>query len=391
MGAVKHPVRVVSDRGFEVPVRRQPPLVVGYEHFRLERQGALLSPKTLIYYDETVLPFLRWLEAEGVRRFDEVDVGRVRIFRAHLAARVGKYGRPLAPKTILEYHRAIVCFLRWARREGYAVDSRILELTAPRVPDKEPEVGTSRALAELTYFVESATLPQAGDALSSRVDVYADFQGWVPRPRDYERFVTRSRRNTWHVAVHHDGRQFTGFTFGRDAMVARLYDKGAEIAHSGKSWMRAIWGDRLDPTKPVWRVEFQLRREVLSDCNLSEPEEVLRRRQDLWSYATRWLSLRSPRPGVRRTRWPVAGAWLHLSRLELGAPQSPLVRHRIKEHDQSVLVRGLTGYASSLAAVTGVSDLDVAMLVSRRRVGEYMVATGRDFRDLVAAKRERRL
>jgi hypothetical protein len=253
------------------------------------------------------------------------------------------------------------------------------------------EVGTSRALAELTYFVESATLPEAGDALSSRVDVYADFQGWVPRPRDYERFVTRSRRNTWHVAVHHDGRQFTGFTFGRDAMVARLYDKGAEIAHSGKSWMRAIWGDRLDPTKPVWRVEFQLRREVLSDCNLSEPEEVLRRRQDLWSYATRWLSLRSPRPGVRRTRWPVAGAWLHLSRLELGAPQSPLVRHRIKEHDQSVLVRGLTGYASSLAAVTGVSDLDVAMLVSRRRVGEYMVATGRDFRDLVAAKRERRL
>jgi len=135
------------------------------------------------------------------------------------------------------------------------------------------EVGTSRALAELTYFVESATLPEAGDALSSRVDVYADFQGWVPRPRDYERFVTRSRRNTWHVAVHHDGRQFTGFTFGRDAMVASLYDKGAEIAHSGKSWMRAIWGDRLDPTKPVWRIEFQLRREVLSDCNLSEPEE----------------------------------------------------------------------------------------------------------------------
>jgi len=44
------------------------------------------------------------------------------------------------------------------------------------------------------------------------------------------------------VAVHHDSRQFTGFTFGRDAMVARLYDKGAEIAHSGKSWMRAIWG-----------------------------------------------------------------------------------------------------------------------------------------------------
>src|SRR6202521_3771639 len=102
MGAVKHSVRVVNESGFAVPVRRQPPLVVGYAHFRLDRQGQLLSPKTVVYYDEKGLPFLRWLEAEGVRRFDEVDVGRVRTFRANLAARMGKYGRPLAPKTILE-------------------------------------------------------------------------------------------------------------------------------------------------------------------------------------------------------------------------------------------------------------------------------------------------
>ncbi len=140
MGAVKHSVRVVDGGGFAVPVRRQPPLVVGYEHFRLDRQGALLSPRTLHYYDETVLPFLRWLEAGGVRRFEDCDVGLVRSFRAYLATRMGKYGRPLAPKTILEYHRAILCFLRWARREGYAVDPRILELTPPRVPEKEPTV-----------------------------------------------------------------------------------------------------------------------------------------------------------------------------------------------------------------------------------------------------------
>src|ERR1043166_1352430 len=102
MGAVKHAVRVASDSGFAVPVRRQPPLVVGYEHFRLDRQGQLLSPKTLIYYDATVLPVLHWLEADGVRRFDEVDIGRVRTYRAFLATKMGKWGRPLAPKTILE-------------------------------------------------------------------------------------------------------------------------------------------------------------------------------------------------------------------------------------------------------------------------------------------------
>ena len=87
----------------------------------------------------------------------------------------------------------------------------------------------------------------------------------------------------------------------------------------------------------------------------------------------------------------MATVWSDLKRSQPGVTYRPLVRKRIREHDESVLVRGLTGYASSLAAVTGVSDLDLAMLVSRRRVGEYMDATGRDFRELVLAKRDRKL
>jgi len=92
MGAVKDPVRVVDGGGFAVRVRRQPPLVVGYDHFRLDRQGQLLSPKTLIYYDDTVLPFLRWLEAEratlrrGRRRAD-----------AHVSSKPRRKGRKVRP------------------------------------------------------------------------------------------------------------------------------------------------------------------------------------------------------------------------------------------------------------------------------------------------------
>jgi hypothetical protein len=253
------------------------------------------------------------------------------------------------------------------------------------------EVGPLRALADLESFVGTLLVGQADQTVCSRVDVYADFQGWVPRSEDYDRFITRSRRNTSHIAVHHDGRRFTGFTFGRDAMVARLYDKSLEIAHSGKGWMNEVWGDRLETSAPVWRLEFQLRREVLSQCSLTAPEDVLAQRPNLWSYAMRWLSLREPTSGASRTRWPVADVWLDLMRSQAGVAHSPQVRKRIRQHDESVLVRGLTGYASSLAAVAGVSDLDVAMLVSRRRVGEYMDATGRDFRELVAAKRARRL
>ena len=253
------------------------------------------------------------------------------------------------------------------------------------------EVGPPSALLGLESFVGWLLLGQANQAVCSRVDVYADFQGWVPRSEDYDSFVTRSRRNTCHIAVHHDGRRFTGFTFGRDAMVARLYDKSLEITQSRKDWMREIWADRYDPSAPVWRLEFQLRRQVLAECLLTKPRDVLDQRPSLWAYAMQWLSLREPTPGAARTRWPVADVWSRLMRSQARSEHNPLVRKRIRQHDESVLVRGLTGYASSLAAVTGVSDLDLAMLVSRRRVGEYMDATGRDFRHLVAAKRERRL
>ena len=139
----------------------------------------------------------------------------------------------------------------------------------------------------------------------------------------------------------------------------------------------------------MWRLEFQVRRQVLKECSLAGAEEVVDRRQQLWAYATRWLSLREPSSRARRVRWPVAKA--QLAQSQVGTSQGPLVRQRIREHNESVLVRGLAGYASSLAAIAGVSDLDVTMAVTRRRVAEHMNATGRDFRDLVRAKRDRSL
>lgn len=141
---VKDRVRVGAGGG-PSPSRRHSPIESGYQHFRLERQGALLADKTLLYYDEMVRPFLRWLDGEGVRRFDDLNVGLVRTYRAQLAARPSQYGRPLQPKTILESHRAILCFLRWAKREGYPIYERILDLVAPRVPLKEPTVREGRS------------------------------------------------------------------------------------------------------------------------------------------------------------------------------------------------------------------------------------------------------
>ena len=65
MHRVNQAVSVLSG-GLPSPTRRQPPILAAYEHFRLDRQGMLVSPRTLEYYGGMVLPFLRWAECRGL-------------------------------------------------------------------------------------------------------------------------------------------------------------------------------------------------------------------------------------------------------------------------------------------------------------------------------------
>jgi integrase len=82
-----------------------------------------------------------WEVHPEVQGFDDLDVSVVRQYRADLAARRStRTGRPLEPATILDSHRLLVTFLRWAAGEEYPVDGRILRLKAPKVPLKEPTV-----------------------------------------------------------------------------------------------------------------------------------------------------------------------------------------------------------------------------------------------------------
>ena len=113
-----------------------------YDHFRLERQGDLASPRTLEHYDYMFGAFLRWLEEErpDVRRVEDMDVAVVRAYRAALAVSKKRDGKLLAPRTIFDSHRVLLTFFRWARAEGYTVDPRILELKRPRLSEPEATV-----------------------------------------------------------------------------------------------------------------------------------------------------------------------------------------------------------------------------------------------------------
>ena len=106
-------------------------------------------------------PFLAWLRetTPDALAFEQVDVGVLRHYRAHLAERPSRNGGRLQPATILDSHRALATFFRWARAEGYPVDARILELKRPRVPDKEPDVDHIAQLRQILAACNQA-VPQ---------------------------------------------------------------------------------------------------------------------------------------------------------------------------------------------------------------------------------------
>jgi hypothetical protein len=120
--------------------------------------------------------------------------------------------------------------------------------------------------------------------------------------------------------MHKQRRAFTGFMFGRGVLAARLYDKTLEIQRSGKPWFRQVWArdPAYDPSAPVWRLEFQVKREALRAMKVKAPDgdpvaidtwaDALAHARALWRLlSSRWLALRLPR--TRKTRQRLAPQW----------------------------------------------------------------------------------
>jgi integrase/recombinase XerD len=125
------------------------PLEAAYEHFRLDRMGNRVSPATLAHYDAMIKPFLAWAVEQEVRRFEDLKAERLRHYRALVATRRTRAGRTLEGRTVLDSHKALMTFFRWAAAEEYEVDGKILGLKLPRVPEKEATVFHVRELREV--------------------------------------------------------------------------------------------------------------------------------------------------------------------------------------------------------------------------------------------------
>ncbi len=229
----------------------------------------------------------------------------------------------------------------------------------------------------------------------SRIDVHADLQGWKLRTSDLDRFVGYGRHRRAfedNRQVFQSGTKLAGFMFGKDALVARIYDKTAEIKKQGVSWLPDLWGEDFEPGTPVWRVEFQFRREALADFQTKTVDDVIASVQDLWHYGSvKWLTLRIPTGDQRRRRWPLDPAWEEIQAVRIAPTMTGVVRQRIEQASELKLLQGIQGYATSLAAVRGCDGLTEAMTDIRALIPHYLEEHGLTFEAEVFRKRARRL
>jgi hypothetical protein len=175
----------------------------------------------------------------------------------------------------------------------------------------EAAIASAEAAMAAAVWDSNRGTPPPVRAQISRIDLAVDFQGVSPTLADFPRFVTRAN----HIDTHSVQGHFTGYSFGRGEIHARLYDKTAELLVSGKSWFREVWrasGNFIE-SEPVWRLEFQLRRAAFrrlrrksDSARIDTWAELLPNVHTLWKrLCTEWLSMRLPRTNkVRKRLWP---------------------------------------------------------------------------------------
>lgn len=181
----------------------------------------------------------------------------------------------------------------------------------------EAEKHLYELLSQLGEIKESANV--------SRIDLYVDFQTSVDMESwDRHAWVTRaSSINAYAVSGN-----FSGWSVGLGGVIsARLYNKLLEIVVSGKDWILPLWQQAgWQGEGVVWRLEFELKREVLTQKNLSKLYQVLNHLNGLWGYATtEWLRLTLPSDDDKtRSRWPTHPLWGWLSSVDWEGKGGPL-------------------------------------------------------------------
>ncbi len=146
------------------------------------------------------------------------------------------------------------------------------------------------------------------------------------------------------------------------------------------------WG----PRHTVRRVEIEFGRSALRTFNLESPDDVFKSLGDLWRYGTeKWLTFRTPTADNTKARWPITPEWALVQSAGLSLPALGVTRtYAVRDAaEYEALLPGLTGYASSVAARKGATDLDSLLRAVRLALLEYEKKTDVRIADRITSKR----
>lgn len=208
----------------------------------------------------------------------------------------------------------------------------------------------------------------------SRIDLFVDFVSPENMEWDRHAWVTRASA----INAYSIEREFSGWTIGAGGVIScRLYDKTLEIRkQSKKFYLHELWkATGWNGEDKVWRLEFQLKREVLTQKGLSKLAEVLDNLNGLWSYAvTEWLRLTLPNlDDQTRSRWPIHPLWGYLSSIDWNTDGGPLLSRfnnaRIPGDDW-LCKNGFSTLVSFMAR-EGIQDFDAGVEALKATLYDY--------------------
>ena len=213
------------------------------------------------------------------------------------------------------------------------------------------EVGLERAVEESSRVAGEVVGADLAGPQASRLDLYADFGGWVIVQADRIGLVTHADLRA-HFRAGTD--EIETIQAGKSPLLVRVYRKDIEVRQRG-GFASVFWDGW---SGPVTRVEVQAGSEKLRAFGISSVADALSARGDVWRYATSdFLELRIPTNGPRES-WPLRPEWRMVQAIGSESfPSSGLVPFVVVQGDRLRVLRAIFGYLSSLGAIEDEADL----------------------------------
>ncbi|MDQ2914421.1 MAG: hypothetical protein M3T56_14345 [Chloroflexota bacterium] len=245
------------------------------------------------------------------------------------------------------------------------------------------EVGLEQAFAASVSVVRSVICDSLAEPHVARIDLFADYGGWVITHPDYPGFITHAKRHT----VASDSTEYETLRAGKTPFLVRVYRKDLE-RRQRREPAPLIWGGY---TGPVIRVEVQANNAFLRKLGARTFEEVLAVRGDIWRYGTHeFLELREVRPLSDKASWPLREEWRVVQETGLSTfPSSRRVPFVVVAGDRARVMRLLYGCLTSLGALDGLSQFDAVLFRASALLSLVDAEHRRPFAAEVARKRAR--